>query len=430
MTDKNDRKPSSGEASDQDSIEQKTPASVERKGGSEIENSSSGASDQGQSGGKSEASSEAEEQSPAEKDPPATSESDAKVSRQSGPRRSRGRPKSTSTARSGRSWLWPALSVLLVLVMIAAGYWVYEQYRAVAKEWQDVAQGQNMIRQQLGSLESRLEQTEQARQSLARELRNEQSQLEQMMIDTAQRLSRRQDLEADRWPLEEALALLRLAERRLQLDQNADVAIRLLDAADQVLAGLNQAAVLPVRRQIAQDRLALKSVDTPDLNGLYFRLEAVERTLAEQEWTPEQRVEPQAQTEPKPPWEAFKENLSSLVTITRLDTAHQAPPLLSDFAQWQQHGRLLAEQLQMALLARNQTLFDAALEQLIEHLSLMQQQLDLDSAIADLKDLRDVQLNPDLPDIHSSTAALEDYMARIDEQAPEDNESTATDAES
>ena len=331
------------------------------------------------------------------------------------------RPRRTSRRTPGprRPWLWPFVSLILLAVLVAAGYWGYQQLGRLNQNWQSLTRDQERLGEQVDTLQSRLGQSERARSNLEEQLRNELAAQEEMLVETAQRLSRRQDLEADRWPLEEALALLRLAERRLQLDQNADVALRLLNAADQVLAGLTQAAVLPVRRQIAQDRLALQSVESPDINGLYFRVEAIHQKLAELDWTPESKVTPEPQPDPESAWKAFMDSLGSLVTITRLDTAYQAPPLLDDFARWRQHALLLAEQAQLALLAGNQALFDTAARQLVDHLQPMRETLKLQPVVDELNALQGIRLNPDWPDIHGSVRALEDYMARADSESSE-----------
>jgi uroporphyrin-3 C-methyltransferase len=272
---------------------------------------------------------------------------------------------------------------------------------------------QSQTASELSALGSQLRQSEQAREQLASALREEQQQLEQLMVETAQRLSRRQDLEADRWPLEEALALLRLAERRLQLDGNGDVALRLVNAADQVLSGLTQAAVLPVRRQLARDRLALQAVETPDINGLYFRLAAMADRIRSLTWTPEASVIPEPVAEESLSWQAFMDSLSSIVTITRLDVSHQAAPLLGDFALWQQQSLLLTEQAQLALLAGNQALYEAALAQLNDRLESMQASLPVSELLDEVATLTQARLVPDLPDIHGSIEALEGYMVNL-----------------
>jgi uroporphyrin-3 C-methyltransferase len=314
------------------------------------------------------------------------------------------------------------LVISLLLLVLVGGlswliYWGWQQYQVLQQETASLVSSQSDMREQVSRLNQRLESSIGDREQLEQSLRDGQQALENMMVETAQRLSRRQDLEADRWPLEEALTLLRLAERRLQLDRDATIAISLLNAADQVLAGLTEASVLPVRRQIAADRLALQSVSDADLNGAYFRLEAISERIASRQWSPAERMEPREQGDVDLSWTSVRDSLSSLVTVTRLDVPHRAPPLLSDFALWQQHSQMLAEQMQLALLAQNQPLFDAALEQLHRRVEAMSPELDLDAVAADLEAIRGLVLSPDYPDIHSSVEALEQYMTRVETEA-------------
>lgn len=339
----------------------------------------------------------------------------------SAPPKARARAKTKAAARKGRGRGWRLLLLLLIVIglLAAAGYYwgrpYYQQWLTQWSAWMELPQQQAELAADVARLEGQLSAAQQGRDDLSAALNNARTELEQLVVDTAQRLSRRDDLDADRWPLEEALTLLRLAERRLQLDGNAQVALNLLDAADQVLADLTAAAVLPVRRQIAEDRLALQSIDAPDINGLYFRLEAIDERLANFQWTLAQRLAPDVQAQPnaeQSPWAAFRNSLGSLVTISRLEADHQASPLLDDFERWRQHSRLVLEQVQLAVLSRDQALFDAALAQLDEQLTPMRAELDVDPLLAQLAELSGTQLNPDLPDINDSVQALENYLSR------------------
>lgn len=336
------------------------------------------------------------------------------------PPKAKAKPRKTK-ARQGGGRGWRIVLVLLIVIglLAAAGYYwgrpYYQQVLVQWSAWSSLPQQQAGLAAEVSRLNDELSRAEQARDDLRSELNNARDEMEQLVVDTAQRLSRRDDLDADQWPLEEALALLRLAERRLQLDGNAQVALNLLDAADQVLADLSAAAVLPVRRQIAQDRLALQSIDAPDINGLYFRLDAIDERLAGLQWTPAQRLAPEQQEDTEAelsPWAAFRNSLGSLVTISRLEADHQASPLLDDFQRWRQHSRLLLEEVQLAVLSREQALFDAALGQLSEQLAPMRQELDVQPLLEQLAELEGTALNPDLPDINASVQALENYLSR------------------
>lgn len=324
-------------------------------------------------------------------------------------------PKAKRAKSGGRGWFTLLLILVVIAALIAGGYYYGRPYvENLLDDWRDLPQQTSALAEDVARLSGELDDARQANQQLSQQLQQARAELEQLVVDTAQRLTRRDDLEADRWPLEEALALLRLAERRLQLDGNTAVALNLLDAADQILADLTAAAVLPVRRQIADDRLALQSVDAPDINGLYFRLEAIDERLATFQWTPAEKLEPEMQPEEEAvsPWAAFRNSLGSLVTIRRLETDHQASPLLDDFELWRQRSRLLLEEVQLALLAGEQPLYDAALAQLTEQLTTMRQELAVEPLISELNSLAGTALNPSLPDIGSSAQALEDYMSR------------------
>lgn len=370
------------------------------------------------------------EATPGDAEPNPAPESKSKAAAGSGsPPRRKAR---TARRSAGRSW--PLLSAIAVLVLMIAGlswlvFWGWQQYRALQQDTETVVGSVRELSQQVSGLSGQLDSSNSERERLARSLQQEQQALESMLVETAQRLSRRQDLEADRWPLEEALTLLRLAERRLQLDGDASIAISLLNAADQALAGLSEAAVLPVRRQIASDRLALQSVDSVDLNGTYFRLEAISERLASQQWSPAERLEPQVQDEETPiSWQSFLDSMSSLVTVSRLDVPYQAPPLLSEFARWQQHSLLLTEQVQLALLARNQPLYDEALAQLQGRVAAMSPELGLEALAAELDSIQGITLSPDFPDIHASVEALEQYLTRVDEEAARSDDDQEGDA--
>ena len=75
-------------------------------------------------------------------------------------------------------------------------------------------------------------------------------------------------------------------DERLQLDASALVATGLLRSADEILSTLDQAAVLPLRRQLAIDLLALDSVASADVNGLYFALDALAGQIKALSWCP------------------------------------------------------------------------------------------------------------------------------------------------
>jgi len=301
---------------------------------------------------------------------------------------------------------------ILFLAMIGAGGYLF---------WQQYQIQTDAYSQQQQSFETRLEESQKQIKSLQQI--NDQSNsnwqkavsdLEQLVVNSAQRLNREANRTENRWPLEEALTLARLAQQRLQLDSSASVALGLLNAADTILAGLDQAAVLPLRRQIAKDKLALETTKAADINGHYFLLEAIAGEIKELTWIAKP-VTKTAIPDNASPVDGFWHGLKQIVVVTRLDVPMEAPALQSDFERWRQHQLLLIEQTQLALLAHNQPLFDAALEQTRSTLDSMVSQFSISVWQEQLAKLQNSVLNPAWPDINASVESIELYLSEQEE---------------
>src|SRR4051812_16668723 len=78
------------------------------------------------------------------------------------------------------------------------------------------------------------------------------------------------------WSRAEALFLLELAQRRLELDRDVQTAIVAIESADARLAALRSDTFASVRRQIARDLQALRAVREPDITGVLARLSTLE----------------------------------------------------------------------------------------------------------------------------------------------------------
>ena len=306
-----------------------------------------------------------------------------------------------------RRLAWLVLGVAVVAILAAAGYsfWHLNQ-RAIAAF---------ALQQQ--SLETRLEESQ--RQIAQLQVGNRESsaawqqavsKLETLVIDSAQRLNRVANRNENRWPLEEALTLTRLAAQRLQLDASASVASALLRSADEILSSLDQAAVLPLRRQLAIDLLALESTESADVNGLYFALEALAGQIKALSWVPKPSL-PTPLPVNETPLSGFWHSLKQIVVIQRLEVPMQAPALMNDFERWRQHQLLLIDQSQLALLARNQDLFDVALSQTRDALAQMASQFPTEVWQQQLTAMQTAVLNPQWPDLQGSRAAIEMYLA-------------------
>jgi len=321
----------------------------------------------------------------------------------------------SKAAKPARRFVWLLVLLLAVAALVAAGY----------NFWQVNQNALAAFALQQQSLETRLEDSQQKIAQL--QMVSEQSnaswrqavgKLETLVIDSAQRLNRVANRNENRWPLEEALTLTRLAQQRLQLDASALVAKGLLRSADQILSTLDQAAVLPLRRQLAIDLLALESAPSADVNGLYFALDALAGQIKDLSWLPKPSLTT-ALPSNDTPLTGFWHSLKQIVVIQRLDVPMQAPALMDDFERWRQHQLLLIEQSQLALLARNQALYDAALSQTRATLTQMASQFPTDLWQQQLAELQAAVLNPQWPDLQGSRTAIEIYLSEQTEPVEE-----------
>ena len=73
--------------------------------------------------------------------------------------------------------------------------------------------------------------------------------------------------------------MLRIANHRVLMEQDANGALTLLLAADQILAELDDFALHAVRARLADEVIALRSVPRDDLQGIYLRVEAMKSLL-------------------------------------------------------------------------------------------------------------------------------------------------------
>jgi len=189
--------------------------------------------------------------------------------------------KASSPKRTGR--VLAAVAILVALVAAgASGYvaWFTQQTSQGADAFRaDLAGDVGVLDRKTNELAEKLRALEADRLSeKARfdELRERDRQLSEQVEEVraqAGRLEARGEVPrlAD-WRLREVEYLLRIAVRQATLGENPRAALAALAEADSVLLAINDPAYQSVRRQLADDMLALKSAPQPDVEGLALRL--------------------------------------------------------------------------------------------------------------------------------------------------------------
>lgn len=259
--------------------------------------------------------------------------------------------------------------------------------------------------------------------SQAQTLMGASSNLKEQVEFNSDRLGKLPGAERQDWLLAEAEYLLRLANQRLQLEQDWDGAINMLSAADNVLLEAQNPGVNDVRALIAKEIQAVRNVPTVDYVGAVHRLQALQDDITKLPWVAE-RILPDVSDQGKQPtralavewyekaWRYVTDELARLVRVRHRDTPLEAP--LSPDQQYylQQNMCLMLEQAQLALLRREPMLYQHSLKRVSEWLDdyiIIEDSLSkaVREAIAELAEW---ETNPQVPLINRSLLKLREFV--------------------
>lgn len=176
------------------------------------------------------------------------------------------------------------LVALSVLALLLAGYatWQvgrnqdrFERLRAQVVELRGV---RDRVDARLQSLAADLESSREAWRNELRGLREIPAQLDEVGR-TVEELRARTESPERAWVRAEALYLLELAKRRIELERDVPTAIMAMESADVRLAGLNDPVLRNVRAALGTEISALRAVQRPDLDGVMARIGRLEEAV-------------------------------------------------------------------------------------------------------------------------------------------------------
>ncbi|MEX1057735.1 MAG: uroporphyrinogen-III C-methyltransferase, partial [Natronospirillum sp.] len=312
------------------------------------------------------------------------------------------------------------LAIILLLIFLAAlgatAWWAHGQWLSFQQDWQVTETSWQEEREQLrgsiGQVETRLSQRENDMADLGSEV----DQTRNDLINLATQVNEQaalQDSDIQRLEIE---YLLRTARHLSLLTGDLRQAENLLRQADRMLAEFEDLAYLPVREALAQDIQRLREIPMPDVNGLYFELQALAERSLDWQWWPEtadltqQTGEPQAVSDTwySQVWAEIKD----LITVRYRDDANQERLTPSEFNYLQGQFRLLMNQAQVALMQGNQTLYRASLEQAMNWLSTgISQVPQADQVLAQLETLQAQTVAVETPEIDRGLTRLQQMIA-------------------
>lgn len=191
------------------------------------------------------------------------------------------------SSRSRRAHTYSRLTTAIaVLALATAGYALVhlDSMRDKLDSATNTLAAANADREVLrAELNSQVSRERQARRDLNRRLDalNDAPQQLQELASSVEELRGRAEGPERAWSRAEALFLLELAQRRLTLDRDVATAIVALESADLRLASLRDPSFAAVRQEIAKELQALRAVQQPDTTGILSRLISAEERAAE-----------------------------------------------------------------------------------------------------------------------------------------------------
>lgn len=333
---------------------------------------------------------------------------------------------SNNKTKKSSSGLLTTLIFILVLVSLGASVFLWQQIQFLIAD-----QVKN------SSYQLEVEKKNQAIKDLQEELSQVQTQLLTAESDLDNLLQEQEQLKTTiagisgvnrvDWLVDELLHLTRLAHQRLILSHDAEGAIALLKAADQVVIEMRQSSALAVRQAIASDLLELQVAADVDLEGAYIRLDSLSSKIEELNFK-QPNYPTQGVMEVGEPLEqgityndgSFENQLGSawshiltklqpyLYRSFRID-GDVKPLLNSDEREYLARNMVLAiEEAQLALLRREAESYRLSLEQSEKWIKQYYDDSDplTMSVLTIIEELKTYRLNPKMPEINATLDAV------------------------
>jgi len=316
-----------------------------------------------------------------------------------------------------------AAALILALIALAAGgaglYFAWQMRNAAAARGASLQQLQG----RLDALQKSVTGTDSRGQALGDRL-DKLGKTQAQLRDSLNALYSRQEHNSTGWAVAEIEHLMIIAVHSLTLQKDAGTALAALQAADDRIRNLGDPGLLPVRRQLTSDINALRAVNDVDISGLSLYLsdlvDRVENLPLRQQavvnYGDAEQEQNNDQMQNLPAWKKLLveiwHELKSLVVITRSDKGGAALLLPDQKYFLYQNLRLQLESARAAVFRRDTENFHAAVDIVIQWL---RKYFDVSDAavgniIESLTKMKQVNLNPDLPDISSSLETLHAYM--------------------
>ena len=321
--------------------------------------------------------------------------------------------------KSGRAPAW--LAVFIALSAAAGVGYLYYQLvyldpldqitaqqnqaaASVSRLNQEVQQALSQLRDETG------QQLADASNTQTEQLQQVTEQVRQNLADALQAAppSRRE------WKLAEAEYLMRIANHRVLMEDDAEGALVLLLAADQILEELDDFSLYTVRARLSDEVMALRRVKRDDLQGIYLRIESIKSSLNQLQFAQPVMQAPQPEPVEELTFaERVWEGLAEFIRFRSLASDETVKPLLAPEEErfLELNLRLALQQAQLAVLERQQDVYLTSLDSAAAWIEgYMSDDEAARAVVTQLKELVQVDLERQLPEISGSLNELRTIM--------------------
>lgn len=325
-----------------------------------------------------------------------------------------------------RTPIWLILLAVINLVLIialAAGYWMdrTEQRAGLQTTQSGIAVLDDRIERAEGAISSNSNNTRRNASDTAK-FNQQAARLKKQIDHNTDLLAKLPGAERQDWLLAEAEYLMRLAHQRLTLEKDWQGAVAMLLAADKVILETNNPRYDAVRSQLAKEILALRQVPTVDTVGAVNRLQALQDALEKLDWRPQRSMPELADAATSPEeaarwfenvWEGVLEQMQRMLVI-RFDQKVDIPVGPDQQYQLQYGMHLMLEQAQIAVLRRQQALYDRSLSRVQNWIDghLINDSASARAVRATLKELQGWQIDPQMPEVNRSLFMLREILEK------------------
>ena len=350
-------------------------------------------------------------------------------------------PEISNTAPGRMPGRWTARVALLMSVVAAtlAGYLSYTliYLRPIAAQEYKTQQAIEVLEQRvLAEMDTALLETQRVLADLTLDLREEnrdvQSTLENAVAQSMAEARANKPTTPRQWRMAEAAFLLRMANHWLQFEGDINASVTALQRADEVLLAIQAGGkkdeydLLPVRSALAQEVVALKSVQRVDVQGIYLRLGALAQSVpsVRSGLTLETPEEATIAAQAPSTLMVIADELEKFVRITDLSTLTTQGGDVSTSERDLGPAEMLAarrtviaalERAQLAVLRGQDDTYQLSLEQAQAAAKRLAPASDpqLRSFLGQISGLADEPLNTPLPKITGSLDALSQLMESL-----------------